>query len=112
MATFSTSAEVLPPGHPLVKRGQSKGLPLAFVLWSSLAIPGPMTSVAMRSASSLVIISRNLPLRGEVGGVRFVVHDVEPVPGPILTVEADDGRTARTKLSQSLPNSSHRRRLR
>ncbi len=32
MATFSTSAEVLTPDHPLVKRGQSKGLPLAFVL--------------------------------------------------------------------------------
>jgi hypothetical protein len=32
MATFTTSAEVLAPDHPLLKRGQQKGLSLAFVL--------------------------------------------------------------------------------
>ena len=37
----------------------------------SPAVAGPMTSVAMRSALSLVIISRNLPVRGEVDGIRI-----------------------------------------
>jgi hypothetical protein len=91
-----------------------------------------------------VIISRNLPVRGEVDGIRirhtalieaesvlgrrpllkssglpvdrpdlpFVVHGVEPVSRLILAVEADDGRTARTKLAKSLLNSSNGRRLR
>lgn len=40
MATFSTSAEVLPPDHPLVKRAQSKGLPVGFVLADAIRQAG------------------------------------------------------------------------
>ena len=60
MATFTTSAEVLAPDHPLVKRGQAKGLPLTFVLSDVLARTGgayqtttPMTEAFRESVRAV-----------------------------------------------------------